>query len=616
VKRFDIECGVSTPSHADAIAMNVHGKGKNVNLRVDYITRTMVGNVPDLLIDLLEVAAYVYCADQRLKRGSLQLTNFGESWRRSLRFSIPVRLPEVWQQDLIQSLLADTLGFLSDDSYSFEFRKATDPFQPRDVYFHDLIDASQDCDEVSMFSGGVDSFAGALQDVVLDGRSVCLVGHASSTKVQNVQQTLVDAIKKRGHERRISYIPVRVTNENVIANEYTQRTRSFLFACLGLVIARMSGKDRFTFYENGVVSINPPVAGDVVGGRATRTTHPRVFRGLEELFSTLLDCPISIRNPLQWLTKREVTLKVKEAGMSDLLALTNSCTRPHSWTTKQKHCGACSQCIDRRFGVMAADMAAFEPTENYKIDLLTADRSARDDLRMAVSYVTFFKRVGSTPKERFLVDFPEVVSALDSFNDLTAAEAGDCLYDLFQRQAKAVESVITAGVQKHSLELFRNELPAASLLAVCFSRGSFEVAPPADYDKQAKAFIDRLSVPVLEFAIDKDGKAVVFRDGTTLSGANFRITEELLANFRDAKAAGQAVPFLAPADLADRLRISEQSMRQQLTRLRTAIEPLSVSLGVVLDQNSFIENKERQGYRLNPTLRELSLADIRQPPAP
>lgn len=616
MKQFDIECGVAAPSHADAIAMNVHGPGKNVNLRVDYITRTMVGNVPDLLIDLLEVAAYVYCADQRLKRGSLQLTNFGESWRRSLRFSIPVRLPEVWQQDLIQRLLADTLGFLSDDSYSFEFRKATDPFQPRDAYFQDLIDASQDCDEVSMFSGGVDSFAGALQDAVLDKRSVCLVGHSSSTKVQGVQQTLVDALKERGHERRISYIPVWVTNENVNANEYTQRTRSFLFACLGLVIARMSGKDRFTFYENGVVSINLPVAGDVVGGRATRTTHPRVFRGLEELFSTLLERQISIRNPLQWLTKREVTLKVKEAGMADLLALTNSCTRPRSWTTKQKHCGACSQCIDRRFGILAADMASSEPAENYKIDLLTADRSSNDDLRMAVSYVTFFKRLGLSPKERFLVDFPEVVSALDSFPDLSAAEAGDRLYALFQRQAKAVESVITAGLREHSRELFRNELPAASLLAVCSSRGSIEVAPPSDYDEQAKAFVDRLSAPVLEFAIDKDGKAVVFRDGTTLSGANFRFAEELLANFRDAKAAAQAVPFLAPSDLADRLGISEQSMRQQLTRLRTAIEPLSVSLGVLLDQNSFIENKERAGYRLNPNLRELSLADIREPPAP
>lgn len=43
----------------DAIAMDVQGSGKNVNLRIDYISRTMLGNVPDLLIDLLEVASYV-----------------------------------------------------------------------------------------------------------------------------------------------------------------------------------------------------------------------------------------------------------------------------------------------------------------------------------------------------------------------------------------------------------------------------------------------------------------------------------------------------------------------------------------------------------------------------
>ena len=43
--------------------MDIHGAAKNVNLRIDYISRTMLGNVPDLLIDLLEVAAYVYCAD-------------------------------------------------------------------------------------------------------------------------------------------------------------------------------------------------------------------------------------------------------------------------------------------------------------------------------------------------------------------------------------------------------------------------------------------------------------------------------------------------------------------------------------------------------------------------
>jgi hypothetical protein len=76
VKHFQIECGVSQPSTPGAIAMNVQGAAKNVNLRIDYITRKMLGNVPDLLIDLLEVAANIYCAEQRLGRGSNKLTNF------------------------------------------------------------------------------------------------------------------------------------------------------------------------------------------------------------------------------------------------------------------------------------------------------------------------------------------------------------------------------------------------------------------------------------------------------------------------------------------------------------------------------------------------------------
>ena len=74
--------------------MNVHGGAKNVNLRIDYISRTMLGNIPDLLIDLLEVAAYVYCADQRLVRGSDKLTHFGENWRRSRNSQAPHREQE------------------------------------------------------------------------------------------------------------------------------------------------------------------------------------------------------------------------------------------------------------------------------------------------------------------------------------------------------------------------------------------------------------------------------------------------------------------------------------------------------------------------------------------
>ena len=43
MKRFLIECGVSQPSTQYAIALDVHGPSKNVNLRIDYISRTMLG---------------------------------------------------------------------------------------------------------------------------------------------------------------------------------------------------------------------------------------------------------------------------------------------------------------------------------------------------------------------------------------------------------------------------------------------------------------------------------------------------------------------------------------------------------------------------------------------
>ena len=611
MKDFRIECGVLRPSTPDAIGMDVQGEAKNVNLRIDYITRTMLGNVPDLLIDLLEVAAYIYCADQRLGRGSDKLTNFGENWRRRLHFSIPVRLPEVWQHSDVQDLLAETLGFLSDDSYSFDFRRADAPVQPKELYFPNLIDASMEHDEIALFSGGVDSFAGAADDLVGNGKSVTLVGHYSSTKVRAVQEVLIEGLKQRGFDRRVSYIPVWVSNENVRAREFTQRTRSFLFACLGLVVARMSGKDRFSFYENGVVSINPPLAGDVIGGRATRTTHPKVLRGLESLFSLLLDRQIEIQTPLQWLTKKEVTQKIKEARMADMLCETVSCTRPRKWTEKQKHCGVCSQCIDRRFAVLAAGMGNYEPADNYMRDLLLADRSADDDLRMALSYVTFFQKVAATPKERFLVDFPEVVSALDRFPGLSAEDAGDRIYDLFQRHARAVEEVITLAVSQHIGPLYRGELPSGSLLTTCFSRGHVEAAPASAYDEQVKAFVDRLSAPVLEFAFDDVAKRVLFHGGHHLDGANFRVVEALLDNFRSAKKHRADVAFLPATELADRLGISDQSMRQQLGRLRKAIEPLTVTLGIPMDQDSFIQTKERAGYRLNPESREVSVGDIR-----
>ena len=123
--------------------------------------------------------------------------------------------------------------------------------------------------------------------------------------------------------------------------------------------------------------------------------------------------------------------------------------------------------------------------------------------------------------------------------------------------------------------------------------------------------MDRLSTPVLEFAFDAAAKRVLFQGGHHLDGASFDIVEALIEDFRDAKRQRAEVPFVSARKLTSRLRISEPSIRQQIGRLRKALEPLTVLFGIPMENNTFIENRDGDGYRLNPEWREISVGDIR-----
>jgi hypothetical protein len=120
MSQYSIVCGGENDPGAAAdvevIQLDVQGPSKNVNLRIEDLNKALLSNIPDVLLDLLEVAAYVYCADQRISRGSDKLTDHGRQWRRSLHFTIPLRQPNLWASDAVNNALCDTLGFLSDDA--------------------------------------------------------------------------------------------------------------------------------------------------------------------------------------------------------------------------------------------------------------------------------------------------------------------------------------------------------------------------------------------------------------------------------------------------------------------------------------------------------------------
>ena len=614
---FDFLCGgVRAPSSTgrEAIRLDIGGPGQNVNLRITDITRAMVSNIPDVLVDLLEIAAYVYCADQHASRGSDLLPEYGRDWRRQMNFVIPVRLPELWTSAEVKQALCVTLGFLSDDFYSFSFVPAVEPLSERERYFTDLVDGSFVPDDVVLFSGGLDSFAGVAKDMVGGGKRLSLVGHFSAPQVTSVQKQLVDGLKDAGLRRQLFHVPVNISNAgNHQPKEFTQRSRSFLFACLALVVARMFERDSFTFYENGVVSLNIPMAKDVIGARATRTTHPKAVRGFEQVFSAVLNRPIIIDTPFRWNTKREVVQLIGEHGLGHLVAKTVSCAHPRLWTQDMSHCGECSQCIDRRFAILAAGLEEHDPADRYGMDLLLGDRSYDPDLRLAIAYVGFFREFASLNKARFIAQYPEIASSLRSFG-IPADEAATRIFDLYQRHASDVNAVLEAGSRRHLGELLRGEIPPGALLAMCFNRTTLEAPPEPGYDAGVKRFMDALSEPRCEFAVDDRKQRIVFKGDFALTGAHYKLINALLGNFRAGKTSGSEIAFFRPDKLADSLEIDQPSLRQQIGRLRrTVSERLSVDQGIHLGTDGFIENRPADGYRLNPTILELDLGDIENP---
>ena len=60
-----------------------------ITLRIEDIHKKMCKDVPDAFQDLLEIATYVYSADQATRRGADDVDSFGHGWRRDLALHHP-----------------------------------------------------------------------------------------------------------------------------------------------------------------------------------------------------------------------------------------------------------------------------------------------------------------------------------------------------------------------------------------------------------------------------------------------------------------------------------------------------------------------------------------------
>ena len=145
---------------------------------------------------------------------------------------------------------------------------------------------------------------------------------------------------------------------------------------------------------------------------------------------------------------------------------------------------------------------------------------------------------------------------------------------------------------------------ATSPGAIAATDDPIEAEQPAS--AQAAADTQTIVSQPVVFAIDNGTRKVIFRGGQELKGAGYGLVCALAKEFEEDIKSGiskDAFRYVKANELAKRLRVDEQSLRQRVSRTRKTLEKQFLdSCDIQLDLEEVIQNEEWKGYRLNPYL--------------
>lgn len=409
------------------------------------IAHAFATHIPADLADLVDVALAAYLADRLAPRRPPSADRYHLHWNRRLHLTLPVRDVRRWRDPLLLSRLRQVLALLTEDAWAFDFVPRPGERRIAEMQGYLLPDRPVPPLSVALFSGGLDSLAGLCHQLAArPADSFVLFAGGTSPRVIGAQRSLAAALQARLGR---AIVPVVVPfglrqrgKRQYDGDERTQRTRAFVFQCLGAATALLAGSNNLEIYEHGIGALNLPYTAAQMGTQATRATDPRVLAAMADFVSLAIDRPFAFWLPFLALTKAEVAARVRELGLAHLIRHTFSCDGFPQRIAGHPQCGVCTSCLLRRQALHAAGLEGYDDRDAYVHDVL-AERvrlpvAKLYPLRAMLDQVSTLRRAldGPNPWAGLSHAYPQLLEVASCLAPLTArADAEQQIVDLYQR---------------------------------------------------------------------------------------------------------------------------------------------------------------------------------------
>ena len=275
--------------NAYIFSLNRKGYGTIFTNLSDTWLRLGALSIESIYEDLFIIAISIFAIDKRVSR-----SKFKDCWTRELKVS---------------------------------FRKTDNQYSLRTKPSRIKLDVTG-CDAVCLFSGGLDSFCGAIK-LLEQGVSPCLFGHNEYPKLRKKQNGLAAMFRE----------------------EYKDQTAEFLSFTANSRAPENS--------ENGFIGLNIPLTNSRKGSCSTRTTHPYFLKCFKMILENV-GIKNPILNPFAFLTKREIVDSVKNTiafkrGFADTISCSHPCNRglnKYGVREYPLNCGYCYPCLIRKSSLL------------------------------------------------------------------------------------------------------------------------------------------------------------------------------------------------------------------------------------------------------------------------